>query len=119
LETSIDANLEVRISQAPLAAVIDELLGNAFDYAKSVVKVTLTTQGNMAVLEVEDDGPGLAIAEMSVVFNRFVRGTSAKLGGSGLGLALVRETARACGGDAIAMPSELGGLVIRTTWPIT
>jgi signal transduction histidine kinase len=119
LETSIDANLEVQISQAPLAAVMDELLGNAFNYAKSVVKVTLTTQGNMAVLEVEDDGPGLAIAEMSVVFNRFVRGTSAKLGGSGLGLALVRETARACGGDAIAMPSELGGLVIRTTWPIT
>jgi len=118
LETSIEANLAVQIPQAPLAAVMDELLGNAFDYAKSVVKVTLTTQGNMAVLEVEDDGSGLPISEMEVVFNRFVRGTSANLGGSGLGLALVRETARACGGDAIAMPAELGGLAIRTTWPM-
>jgi signal transduction histidine kinase len=118
LDSSIMADLVAQVPAAPLATVIDELLGNAFDYAKSVVKVTLTTQGNMAVLEVEDDGPGLPIAEMEVVFNRFVRGTSANLGGSGLGLALVRETARSCGGDAIALPSELGGLSIRTTWPL-
>lgn len=118
LDSSIVANLEVQVPSAPLARVIDELLGNAFDYAKSLVKVTLTTQGNIVVLEVEDDGPGLPSDEMEVVFNRFVRGTAANLGGSGLGLALVRETARACGGDAIALPSELGGVAIRTTWPI-
>lgn len=118
LHASIDAQLAVRILAAPLAAVIDELLGNAFEYANSLVKVNLTVEGNFAVLEVEDDGPGLRIEEMEVVFNRFVRGSSANGGGSGLGLALVRETARACGGDAIALPSELGGLTIRTTWPI-
>ena len=34
------------------------------------------------------------------------------------GLALVRETARACGGDAVAVTSVLGGLAVRTTWPL-
>ena len=71
-----------------------------------------------ASLIVEDDGMGIPIIEQEVVFNRFVRGATAVAGGSGLGLALVRETARACGGDAVAFTSPLGGLAVRTTWPL-
>ncbi|MDP2014080.1 MAG: ATP-binding protein, partial [Actinomycetota bacterium] len=82
------------------------------------VRVSLIVEASQALLIVEDDGAGLGPNEEDVVFNRFVRGASAASGGSGLGLALVRETARACGGDAKARTSTLGGLAVVTTWPL-
>ena len=118
LHQDLDIEVVAAVTAPPLARVIDELLGNAFEYARSQVKVTLSKSDGFAVLSVEDDGMGLPIIEHEVVFNRFVRGAKAVSGGSGLGLALVRETARACGGDAEAFTSSLGGLGIRTTWPL-
>lgn len=106
------------VTAPPLARVIDELLGNAFEYARTQVRITLVERDGFAVLTVEDDGLGLPTIEQEVVFNRFVRGATAVAGGSGLGLALVRETARACGGDAVTFTSALGGLAVRTTWPL-
>lgn len=118
LEQQLDGGVVAAVTAPPLARVIDELLGNAFEYARTRVRVTLTTSDGLAVLTVEDDGLGLPVIEQEVVFNRFVRGATAVAGGSGLGLALVRETARACGGDAVAFTSSLGGLAVRTTWPL-
>lgn len=118
----IDARIEdgvyVGAGVGNLARVIDELLGNAFAYARSVVRISLSQQAGKASLIVEDDGPGLPQAEREAVFERFRRGSSAVHGGSGLGLALVRESAHACGGEAWADPSDLGGLAVHTTWPI-
>ena len=110
LHQRLDDEVIAAVTAPPLARVIDELLGNAFEYAKSQVRVTLTVDDGYASLIVEDDGMGIPIIEQEVVFNRFVRGATAVAGGSGLGLALVRETARACGGDAVAFTSPLGGL---------
>jgi signal transduction histidine kinase len=118
LDSFVDPGIEVMVTAAPLARVVDELLGNAFAYARSRVEVSLSVQGDYAALVIEDDGPGLPASERESVFDRFVRGDGAAAGGSGLGLALVRETARACGGDAVAIPSQLGGLAVRTTWPV-
>ncbi len=118
LDLQIEGGLHAAVTAPPLARVIDELLGNAFEYARTQVRVILVRADGNAVLTVEDDGMGLPIIEQEVVFNRFVRGASAIAGGSGLGLALVRETARACGGDAVAFTSPLGGLAVRTTWPL-
>jgi two-component system sensor histidine kinase TctE len=53
------------------------------------------------------------------VFERFVRGSNAVAGGSGVGLAIVRELARAAGGDAIAGVADAGGCRISVTWPRT
>lgn len=118
LHQDLATDVVAAVTAPPLARVIDELLGNAFEYARSQVKVTLSRSDGFAVLTVEDDGMGLPIIEHEVVFNRFVRGAKSVSGGSGLGLALVRETARACGGDAVAFTSTLGGLAVRTTWPL-
>ncbi|MSW67300.1 MAG: hypothetical protein F2820_08585, partial [Actinobacteria bacterium] len=118
LELQLNAEVIAAVTAPSLARVVDELLGNAFEYARNSVRVTLTAVEGFAVLTVEDDGLGLPVIEHEVVFNRFVRGAAAVAGGSGLGLALVRETARACGGDAVAITSVLGGLAVRTTWPL-
>jgi len=115
---SVDPFVHVRVSSPILARIVDELLGNAFDYARSQVSVVLTVVSQQAVLVIEDDGPGIAQEEAEHVFQRFMRGSNAIAGGSGLGLALVRETARASGGDAVALESVLGGLEIRVSWPL-
>ena len=104
-------------SEGTVAKITDELLSNAMSYARSRIHVTLLREGSNVVLAVGDDGPGLAVEEREAVFQRFARGSKAVPGGSGLGLALVQESARAAGGDATAGQSTLGGLEIRVSFP--
>lgn len=100
-----------------LERVLDELVGNALQYARTRITISVGRVGSAVSVAVSDDGPGLDPSEWSSVFERFQRGSKAVPGGSGLGLALVRELAQAAGGDAVAGRSAAGGLVITTTWP--
>lgn len=117
LTATVDPGLVIRAPVGVLDRVVDELVGNAQRYAHRQVGVQLTRAANLVRLTVTDDGPGLAAEEREAVFERFARGSQAKPGGSGLGLALVRESSRAAGGEAIAEASPTGGLRITTTWP--
>ena len=49
--------------------------------------------GQVVVLQVEDSGPGIALAERELVFQPFYRSLGTEVDGSGLGLAIVREIA--------------------------
>lgn len=100
-----------------VARIVDELMGNAIAYARTRVDVELHRAGPMVVLAVSDDGPGVAASELDRVFERFTRATTAVPGGSGLGLALVRESVRAIGGEAVAGTSSLGGLSVTVQVP--
>jgi signal transduction histidine kinase len=117
LTGDIDADMWIMSSEGTVAKITDELLSNAMSYARSRIHVTLRREGRDVVLAVGDDGPGLAVEERESVFQRFTRGSAAVPGGSGLGLALVQESARAAGGDARAGQSKLGGLEIRVSFP--
>jgi two-component system OmpR family sensor kinase len=82
---------------AALFICLRNLVDNAVRYAEahSRVDVTLNRQEGRVVLEVRDEGPGIAQAELERVFDRFYRGkqTSASTG-SGLGLAIARRIAQ-------------------------
>jgi len=70
------------------------------------------------VLQVDDDGPGIPVADREIVFDRFVRRDSAEgQTGSGLGLAIVRQVALRQGADVSLGDSPAGGLRVRVTWP--
>ena len=118
LTGDIDPDMWIMSSEGTVAKITDELLSNAMSYARSRIHVTLRREGRDVVLAVGDDGPGLAVEERESVFQRFTRGSKAVPGGSGLGLALVQESARAAGGDATAGQSKLGGLEIRVSFPV-
>jgi signal transduction histidine kinase len=119
LEFDVSASTPCMVS-TPIgvpAKIIDELLGNAHAYARSLITVSVHRQGPMCVITVSDDGPGIPEAERAGVFERFHRGSGAVAGGSGLGLALVREAAQACGGDAVIETSANGGASVVVSFP--
>jgi two-component system sensor histidine kinase TctE len=82
------------------------------------VTLRVTRQAGAAVLEVEDNGPGLAPADLVHVFERFWR-ASERPGGCGLGLAIVAAIAQRHGGAAAALPAQPRGLCIHLTLPLT
>ncbi len=101
----------VRGDEDLLAAALEHLLDNAFAYAPAGTPIRISAQasGDSVVLSVEDEGPGLASAELERVFEPFVRGTAAGTSdGSGLGLALVRRIAQAHGGAVRAVAAGAG-----------
>jgi two-component system sensor histidine kinase TctE len=84
-----------------LRELLSNLIDNALRYtpAGGSVTVRVRVAGELALLEVEDTGPGIAPTERHHVFERFYRilGNSAE--GSGLGLAIVREIAQQHGAE--------------------
>ena len=78
-----------------LRELLSNLIDNALRYtpAGGSVTVRVRTEPGLALLEVEDTGPGIAPAERGHVFERFYRILGSNVPGSGLGLAIVREIA--------------------------
>ena len=116
--TDSASELSVNTPPGVVERIIDELLGNAMSYAASRIVVSVATEGPWVEITVEDDGPGLPEQELTAVFQRFVRGGNSIPGGSGLGLALVSESAQALGGTVQADTSDLGGLRVRVRIPL-
>jgi signal transduction histidine kinase len=89
-----------------LDRLVVNLVDNAVRYAKSAVTISVRRDGGWAELSVTDDGPGIPPADLERAFDRFARLDDARsregdeAGGAGLGLAIVRATAQACGGTA-------------------
>ena len=98
---------------------ISNLLNNAARYAEGLVRVTLTEEGGVARVIVEDDGPGVPEGDRERIFDPFSRLDEARsrdTGGIGLGLPIARRSARAHGGDIDVGDSELGGA--RFAWSV-
>lgn len=100
------------------------LVGNAFRHARSQVTVDVTLAGSVIEVTVNDDGLGIEEEELDHVFDRFYRGAAtAKEGrergtGLGLGLAIVREFARAHGGEATVRSRYGEGACFLVTLPV-
>jgi two-component system OmpR family sensor kinase len=107
-----------------LHRMVLNLLDNAVRHtpAGSTIELRLRAEGEDAVVEVADDGPGVPPELREQIFERFVRGEgpadTAIGGGSGLGLAIVRAVATSHGGGAEVGESESGGAVFRVRLPL-
>ncbi len=107
--------------QEKLHTLIDNLISNAVKYspARGRLWVRVRREKGLAVIEVEDQGPGIAVHERERIFDAFFQGQSQNAGhvkGSGLGLCIAREYARLHNGD-IYVVDHPGGALFQVTLP--
>ncbi len=106
-----------------LRQVFDNLLSNAIRYTpeEGNIWVRTLTQGNHAVVEVQDTGIGIEPVHQQRIFERFFRADKARsreLGGTGLGLAIVKHIVMRMDGD-VTVDSQPGeGSIFRIKLPL-
>jgi len=119
-----DRPLRVEGSADELHRMVLNLLDNAARHTPTgaLIELSLREEGDDAVVEVADDGPGIPVAMREQVFDRFVRGEgpsdTARGTGTGLGLAIVSAVAASHGGKVEALESKSGGALFRTRIPL-
>jgi signal transduction histidine kinase len=102
----------IKIDKRRFERIMANLLENARLHGGGVSLVEVERQPNGSTrISVEDSGPGVAQSERVRIFERFARGSAgrSRAGGTGLGLALVAEHARAHGGSAWVEDASSGG----------
>lgn len=99
--------------------LLQEMLGNLVDNATKHtpdggrIDVSVREGSDAHRLTVKDTGPGISPEEIERVFSRFQRGKAGNPSGTGLGLALVVEIARAHGGQvAVERESDWGAVFV-------
>lgn len=100
LDMQTDGSLEVQGIAKLLRRAVRNLLENARRYSEGEITISLSQENHMAVIRVEDHGPGVPQAQRERIFEKFYRlpGASERSGGVGLGLSLVRSIAERHGG---------------------
>ena len=108
VEVDVPHDTLVRVDPERLGQALDNLVDNALRHGAPPVEVLGTSAGDEVRIRVADNGPGVPAELVPRLFERFVFGEAT--GGTGLGLFLVREIARAHGGDVAYLPAVDGEL---------
>ncbi|TDD28706.1 HAMP domain-containing histidine kinase [Actinomadura sp. KC06] len=122
--TGLPGPAPVHADEARLRQVVVNLVGNAAAHTPpgTPVRIGVGTVDGRAVLDVEDEGPGMAAEQAAHVFDRFYRTDRSRnhAGGAnaGLGLAIARSLARAHGGDVELRTAAGEGARFRLTLPL-
>jgi two-component system, OmpR family, sensor histidine kinase KdpD len=124
VENAIVTNLaDVYIDRDLIQLSLRQLVDNALKHApgKSAIRLGAGIGDSDVQFWVSDDGPGITAPEADRVFERFYRGRSHRnaVPGSGIGLSVVREIARAHGGDAFVESSPGKGSRFIIKLPLT
>jgi signal transduction histidine kinase len=109
IEVNINAPVMVRWDRFRIEQVILNLITNAIRYGNSSpIKLTISSGGGFAYIEVKDEGRGISLDRQKKIFERFERGSEDKaVDGLGLGLYISREIMKHHHGE-ILLESALG-----------
>jgi signal transduction histidine kinase len=123
VHVEVEGGVMVRGRSDRLGRALANLLDNACRYATSGVQLAVSRTGDRARLVVEDDGPGIPIADRERVFERFTRldGSRARgdAGGAGLGLALAKAIVEQHDGSITITDAEPTGARVEVILPAT
>jgi two-component system, NtrC family, sensor histidine kinase GlrK len=113
--------INVEVDAEKLVSIVDNLVGNAVKFTPpgGAIAIGARANGDEAVIDVIDSGPGVPPEERDAIFDSFFRGRakpSGRIEGTGLGLAIAREFAEAHGGRLQVMPRS-SGAHFRVTLP--
>ena len=110
-QVEIQQDIPFYSDQYRLGIILNNLLSNAIRYASphrrtSFIRVHVVVNADEAILEIEDNGRGIAEDHLEKIFDMFFRANQDSMG-SGLGLYIVKETLEKLGGQ-ISVSSTLG-----------
>ena len=114
IEINVPDVLTVSLRADAVKRAITNLVDNARRHASRVM-VSAVSRGRSVLVNVDDNGPGIASEQREDVFRPFQSGSA---GGTGLGLTIARDIVRAHGGDISLEDSPLGGLRARVRLPV-
>jgi two-component system sensor histidine kinase PhoQ len=120
VHSDVAGDCRFRGERGDLAEILGNLLDNAFKWCTGRVVISASpleqedARRDGVLLVIEDDGPGIDGGQADLLTRRGMRGDEA-VPGQGIGLAVVRETVKAVGGDMEFGPSELGGARVTVT----
>jgi signal transduction histidine kinase len=120
--TEVETGEKVVLEGDPMALrrLFANLLDNAVKFGGHARARVFRQEAN-AIVEIDDDGPGIPPQDGERVFEPFYRrepSRNRKTGGAGLGLAIVRSIARGHGGDVALVNRRGGGLTARVQLPL-
>ena len=107
---------EIMLDHDKIWEAIYNIIDNAIKYSpiNGFVKVDLVRDGKLAVVKVEDNGPGIPESEKDRIFERFYRLDDSRArdtGGTGLGLAIAKEAVALHGGTIeVSSEGEMGSI---------
>jgi heavy metal sensor kinase len=113
----------VTVDRLVLREAIANIVDNAIKYSRlgATIDVRVRIQGREAVLDIADEGPGVAPEHRERIFDRFFRLDEARSrdeGGTGLGLAIAKWAVEANGGHVLVESGPKGGSVFRIALPL-
>lgn len=102
-----------RVDPEALDVILENLVDNAIKYSQGAPSVVLAArvEGRKCLVSVVDSGIGIEKRDLARVFEKFYRapdGAVREAKGSGLGLSIARQLARACGGEIRAKSDGRG-----------
>ena len=116
LESQVTAGLRLPVDREDCLELLGNLLDNACKWAVNRVRLTIEALPQAYIVQVEDDGPGIAASEREQALQRGSR-LDEEVAGHGLGLAIVRDIADSWGAVLTLTQSPLGGLCVRIELP--
>jgi len=121
VEITVSEKVSVSADRKLLARAVQNILRNCHRHAGAECKVRISAAVEDTVtIVVEDNGPGAPEGELAKLFEPFYRPDKSRTrdtGGTGLGMAIVESSVRACGGKVSAEKSPMGGLLVRIILP--
>lgn len=120
--TEVETGEKVVLEGDPMALrrLFSNLLDNAVKFGGRA-RARVFREETHAIVEIDDDGPGIPNQDCERVFEPFYRrepSRNRQTGGAGLGLAIVRSIARGHGGDVALFNRSGGGLTARVQLPL-
>jgi two-component system sensor histidine kinase PhoQ len=117
-DISIENDLAIAMDENDLMELLGNLLDNASKWCTHHVRVVATSKHPDLILQIDDDGPGIADAKLSEVLERGKRADQTT-DGQGIGLAIVTNISHAYDGKVEISRSNLGGASVKLTFPLT
>jgi len=115
LKINVDASLSFKGDEGDLMELLGNLLDNAYKWANHHIEISASYQHKKLQIHIQDDGPGIAPAQVVQLLQRGVRADQ-NVAGHGIGLSIVRNIVDAYQGQLAITKSPLGGAQIQLTF---